>query len=93
MPHTSQIVTDVFERLASIKKEAFLSASECAKKNKLSRSFMNFLLVRGRVTGAYKSGNIWIIPKAWRYKKKRKGRKHGPRPKPTLALDDPSRVG
>jgi hypothetical protein len=90
----SDLISDAYKLVHSLKKELFVTVSESAKMQKLSRTFIHYLLKDGRVPGAYKTGKIWLIPEKWRYKKIRKGKKHGPKPRGMLSLSDPSlRVG
>ena len=85
-------VTAAYERINDLKKEVFMTITQVAKKEKLSRSFVHYLVVNGKVRGAMRVGSVWVIPKHWKYKPKRQGEKHGPRPyTKALSLKDPSK--
>jgi len=79
--------------LYNLKREMMSTPTEVAKKFKLSRSFIHWLLQNDRIEGAYKaSERTWLIPSKWKYKKKRKGEKHGPKPIDYGGLQDPSQT-
>lgn len=74
---------------AKLKKQEFITVKEAAKKNKISATFVYWLIKTGRLKNVYKLGNQYCIPYSWRYRQSRKGRKHSPDSKPMLALDNP----
>lgn len=81
-----------FKRINELKKEVFTTITESAKSQNLSRSFVHYLAVNSKIRGAYILGGRWFIPKHWKYKPKRQGEKHGPKPaSKVLSLKDPSK--
>ncbi len=76
--------------IARSKKFAMMSVKDAARINKISETYTRWLLKYGRIPNAFKIGTMWLIPETWKHKSTRKGRKHGPKPKPMLALKDPS---
>lgn len=74
---------------AKIKKQDFITVKEAATRNKISPTFVYWLIKTGRIKNVYKLGNQYGIPSRWRYVNKRKGDKHDPRNKSMLALNNP----
>jgi len=77
--------------VAGLKKFNLISASEAADKNGLTPAYIRWLLRNNKISGAFKIGITWVVPKDWKYKPFRKGGKHGPRNEPVLALENPDK--
>ena len=84
--------------MAKLRDSFYVSAKEAAKSNKISYTFMRWLIARKRVTGAYRLGSYWAIPSTWKYVKRKRKKKPKPEklhdvskdPTPILANQDPS---
>lgn len=67
-----QIINQMNREMARKKGHLYISLREAAKNNDIGLSWIKILLEQGRVEGAYKVDQKWIVPSEWSYT-----RKHG----------------
>ncbi len=75
------------KELAKLRNRLYITIEEAAKHNKISRTHMWNLIVKGKCVDAYQVGRKWIVLSTWKYKRLRK---KAVLKRPAFSLKNPS---